>query len=130
MNLLSTVAYMAILTWAALMVSALLGAHGWTPSGLKLAFGNRENMPERSALAGRAERAARNTVDNFVLFAALALAAHAAGATGSRVEQGAEIFFWARVVYLPVYYAGIAYVRTIVWAISIVGLVMIASPLL
>jgi uncharacterized MAPEG superfamily protein len=130
MNILATVAYMAILTWLSLIVASVLSARGWTPTGRKLAFGNRENMPERSALAGRAERAARNTLDNFVLFAALALAAHAAGATGSKVEQGVEIFFWARVVYIPVYYAGIPYVRTIVWAISIVGLVMIASALI
>ena len=81
-NLLTLVAYMAIITWATILVASLIRSRGWTLPGMLLAFGNRENMPEPSALAGRAERTARNTLDNFVLFAALALAAHAAGATG------------------------------------------------
>jgi len=129
-NLLTLVAYMAIITWATILVASLIRSRGWTLPGMLLAFGNRENMPEPSALAGRAERTARNTLDNFVLFAALALAAHAAGATGQRVETGAEIFFWARVIYIPIYIIGLPYLRTAVWAISIVGLGMIASVLI
>jgi uncharacterized MAPEG superfamily protein len=129
-NLLTLVAYMAIITWALLVVASLIRTRGWTLPGLLLAFGNRENLPEPSPLAGRAERAARNTLDNFVLFAALALAAHAAGATGQRVETGAEIFFWARVIYIPIYIVGLPYLRTGVWFVSIIGLGMIASVLI
>ena len=36
----------------------------------------------------------------------------------------------ARIVYLPIYVFGIIYVRTIVWGISIVGLVMMLSRLI
>ena len=129
-NLLTLVAYMAIVTWAMLLVASLLRARGWTLYGMKLALGNRDSMPEASPLAGRAERTARNTLENFVLFAALALAAHAAGATGQRAELGAEIFFWARLAYIPIYLAGLPYLRTAVWTVSIVGLVMIASVLI
>jgi uncharacterized MAPEG superfamily protein len=129
-NMLTLVAYMAIVTWATLLAASFLSARGWTAPGFTLAMSNRENMPAPSALAGRAERAARNTLDNFVLFAALVLAAHAAGATGARAELGADIFFWARLAYIPIYIAGIAYVRTAVWAISIIGLAMIAGTLI
>ena len=38
---------------------------------------------------------------------------------------GAQLYFWARLVYVPVYALGIQVVRTIVWAISIVGVVMV-----
>ncbi|HEY8023367.1 MAG TPA: MAPEG family protein [Burkholderiaceae bacterium] len=129
-NLLTLVAYMAIVTWLMLLVASMLRARGWTFPGIMLAFGNRDNLPEPSALAGRAERAARNTLENFVLFAALALAAHAAGATGQRAEMGAEIFFWARLVYIPVYLIGLPFLRTAVYFVSIAGLAMIASVLL
>jgi len=97
---------------------------------MQLATGNRDNLPEASPLAGRAERTARNTAENFVLFSALALVAHAAGAESPRVILGAEVFFWARLAYIPVYYAGIPYLRTAIYFVSVVGLAMIAMTLL
>lgn len=127
---LTIVIYMAILTWISLLLAALIRARGWTLQGTLLAFGNRDNLPDAVGFAGRAERAARNTLENFVLFAAIALVAHAAGASSPKLAQGALVFFWARLVYIPVYYLGIPYLRTGVWAVSIVGLVMMLSALL
>src|SRR6185369_1465409 len=105
-------------------------ARAWTPGGLLLAFGNRDNLPDPTPFAGRAERAARNTLENFVLFAAIALVAHAASATSPRIATGAQIFFWPRVLYVPVYCAGITYLRTAIWVVSIVGLGMMISGIL
>ena len=65
-----------------------------------------------------------------MLFAAIALVAHAAGATSPKVAMGAQIFFWARLIYIPVYVAGIAYLRTAIWVLSIVGLGMMVSGIL
>lgn len=127
---LALVIYMAIITWALLLLASVIRAKGWTPAGMMIAFGNRENLPDADAFAGRAERTARNTLENFVLFAAIALVAHAAGASSPKVAMGAQIFFWARVLYIPVYYAGIVYVRTAVWMVSIAGLAMMVSAML
>lgn len=127
---LTLVVYTALLTWLTLLLASLLRARAWTPSGIRLAFGNRDNLPEATPVAGRAERTARNTLENFVLFAALALAAQVSGVTGERVELGATIFFWARVAYVPIYIAGITYLRTAAWLVSIVGLGMILSALI
>ena len=121
-KLLSLVVCMATVTWLLLVVASLIRARAWSPKGLLLAFGNRDNLPEPSPLAGRAERAARNTLENFIIFSALALVAQAAGATDTRVVLGAQVFLWARLVYIPVYLVGIAFVRTAVWAVSIAGL--------
>jgi len=126
---LTLVLYTAILTWLTLMAASLIRARGWTLPGMLIAFGNRDNLPGASSLAGRAERTARNTLENFVLFAAIALVAAVAGAKDPRVAQGAEVFFWARVLYVPVYYAGIIYLRTAVWLVGIIGLVMMLSAL-
>lgn len=124
------VIYMAIITWALLLLASVIRAKGWTPAGMMIAFGNRENLPDADAFAGRAERTARNTLENFVLFAAIALVAHAAGASSPKVAMGAQIFFWARALYIPVYYAGIVYVRTAVWMVSIAGLAMMIFAML
>jgi len=40
---------------------------------------------------------------------------------------GAQLYFWARVVYLPVYVVGIPYLRTLVWVVSLAGLLMVLS---
>ena len=126
---LSLVIYMAILTWLALLAASLIRARAWTLQGTIIAMGNRVKLPEATPLAGRADRAARNTAEGFILFAAIALVAHAAGATSPRVAMGAEIFFWSRVLYIPVYYAGIVYLRTLVWLASVIGLAMMISAL-
>ena len=127
---LTLVIYMAILTFVVMLVASLVRARAWTLQGIVVAFGNRDNLPEATPLSGRAERAARNTLENFALFSAIALAAHVSGLTSPRIANGAEIFFWARVLYVPVYYAGIIYLRTAIWVVSIYGLAMMLSALL
>ena len=93
--------------------------------GLPALAGNRDKMPESSGFAGRAQRAHRNMLESLVLFAVLVLVAVAAGKTNSMTLLGAQIFLWARIAYALVYYAGIPWLRTGVWAVSVAGLVMI-----
>ncbi|HSV59024.1 MAG TPA: MAPEG family protein [Variovorax sp.] len=126
---LTLVIYMAIVTWLALLAASLIRVKGWTFPGTMLAFGNRDNLPQPTPLAGRAERAARNTLENFIFFAAIALVAHASGATSPKLALGAEVFFWTRLIYIPVYYAGIVYLRTAVWVVSIVGMAMMIAAI-
>jgi uncharacterized MAPEG superfamily protein len=121
-TVLTLVIEMALITWITLLAAALFRARSWTSPGMRIALGNRDNLPPVTPFAGRAARTANNTMENFVLFAVIALVAQAAGKTSPQLVRGAEIFFWARVAYVPVYYAGVSYVRTIVWAVSIVGL--------
>ena len=127
---LTLVIYMAILTWLTLMGGSLLRIKVWTWQGILYGVGNRDNLPEGTPLSGRAERTARNTLENFILFAAIALVAHVQGITDASVASGANLFFWARLAYVPIYYAGITWVRTVVWTIGIVGLVMMIVPIL
>ena len=58
--------------------------------------------PRGQRPAGRADRAAKNMLENFLLFSALVLAAHAGGRAGARVDLGARIFFFARLAYFPI----------------------------
>jgi len=77
--LLQLVAYATVLTWISIMAAAALRNREWTLEGMKIGLSNRENPPEPTPLGGRAVRAAANTLENIVLFAALPLTAHAAG---------------------------------------------------
>jgi uncharacterized MAPEG superfamily protein len=106
-----------------LVVIAALGATQQV--GLPRLAGNRENMPELTGWAGRAERAHRNMLESLVLFAVLVLVARASNVSNSMTVLGAQLFFWGRVAHAVLYIAGIAWVRTLAWLISILGLVLI-----
>jgi len=59
----------------------------------------------------------------------LVLIAAVAGKANANTALGATIFFWARLVYAVVYLAGVPWLRTVVWFVSVVGMVMIAVQL-
>jgi uncharacterized MAPEG superfamily protein len=111
-----------VLTWIMLVTAPMIRNREWTPDGLRIGFGNREALPEATPLAGRADRAARNMLENMVLFIAAFAAAHAAG---KGETTGAAIFFFARLAYWLVYLAGIPYLRTALWAVGLVGIGMV-----
>jgi uncharacterized MAPEG superfamily protein len=119
------VAELAVINWALILAAALIRARAWKAAGMKAALGNREEQAEVHGFAARTDRAAKNMLENMVLFTALALVATVGGVTDPQVELGARIFFWARLAYIPIYMAGIPVARTAVWAISIVGMGMI-----
>ncbi|HLZ85542.1 MAG TPA: MAPEG family protein [Caulobacteraceae bacterium] len=92
--------------------------------------GNREGLPPIEGWAGRALRAHRNMLENLVLFAALVLTAQAAGRTGGLTALGAQLFFWGRLAYAPIYIVGVPWLRTAVFGVSAVGMVLILAQLL
>jgi uncharacterized MAPEG superfamily protein len=121
---------MTVFTWVVLMLASLAKARAWTPRGMLLAFGNRADMPEPSAAAARLDRASRNTLENFLLFAALVLAADAANVDTPQVTLGAQLFAGSRVAFVLVYWAGIPYLRTAVWTVGVAGMGLIAAAML
>ncbi|MHB1059868.1 MAG: MAPEG family protein [Rhodanobacter sp.] len=88
-----------------------------------------EVKPPLSGIGGRLDRARTNFLETFPLFAAAVLAAHLLQRHGDMAVLGAQLYFWARLVYVPVYAAGIPYLRTLVWAASIVGIVLVLAAL-
>jgi uncharacterized MAPEG superfamily protein len=121
-----------LLVWAVVltvvqMLVAVTGA--FNQVGLMKLVGNREGMPEITGWAGRAERAHLNMLQNLVLFAALALVAVATAKTNDMTLLGAQIFLWSRVAYAVIYVAGLPWLRTLSWAASVVGLVIIFAQL-
>jgi uncharacterized MAPEG superfamily protein len=93
--------------------------------GLPELAGNREYMPELKGWPGRAARAHRNMLENLILFAVLVLVAHLVGIHNSMTLLGAQLFFWGRVAHAVVCIAGIPWVRTAAWGVSVAGLLLI-----
>ena len=112
-------------------VQMLVAATGANQAvGLPTLAGNREGLPEITGWAGRAKRAHLNMIENLVLFAALVLIAVTAGKANAMTAMGAMIFFWARLAYAVIYVAGIAWLRTVAWFVSVIGMALIAIELL
>jgi uncharacterized MAPEG superfamily protein len=84
-----------------------------------------EPAPPTSKMAGRLVRASANFRETFGLFAVSVILVVLLHRQSNISAMGAQIYFWSRLVYVPVYALGIQVVRTIVWALSIVGLVMV-----
>jgi uncharacterized MAPEG superfamily protein len=110
------------------MLIALLAAIAQV--GFLPLVGNRENLPALEGLAGRAQRAYRNMSESLIVFAILVLAAQLAGKTNVVTALGAQLFFWSRLAYAPVYVVGIPWLRTGLWGISFLGLLQILLQLL
>ena len=124
---------LTLLVWAVVLtfVQMLVAVSGATLQlGLPKLAGNREGLAPCSGWAGRAQRAHHNMLENLVLFAALVLVAVVAQKTNPTTATGAQIFFWARVAYAVIYVIGIPWLRTAVWTVSVIALIMIFSQLL
>ena len=98
--------------------------------GFAYASGNRDEQVSLPAWGERALRAHRNMLENLPPFAALVLVAHFAGVSGPATASGATLFLWARVAHAGLYIAGVAYLRTLAFAASLVGMLMILRPIL
>lgn len=79
--------------------------------------------------AGRMDRAARNFLETFPFFAVGVLMLALLDKETERTALGAQMYFWSRVAYVPAYAAGISYVRTGIWAVSVTGLIFVLLPL-
>jgi len=98
--------------------------------GLDWAASARDEVkPPLSGVGGRLDRARANFLETFPLFATAVLAAHVLQQHDQLTVLGAQLYFWARLLYVPVYAAGIPYLRTLIWAVSIAGIVLLLVAL-
>ena len=108
-----------------------LPAAGRTMSnGIGWNAGPRDGVPARPGIiTRRLERAQANMWETLPLFIGAVLIAHVTGEDGLLTFWGTQAFFWARLVYIPLYAFGVPFVRSIVWLIAMGGLVAIFAAL-
>ncbi|MFT7519780.1 MAG: putative MAPEG superfamily protein [Kiritimatiellia bacterium] len=93
------------------------------------AAGNRDTEAPASEVVKRMGRVAENMKENLPFFAIVVIVVHLADSSNWLSTLGAEIFVGARVVHAIVYILGVPWLRTGIWAVSIVGIGMMVATL-
>jgi uncharacterized MAPEG superfamily protein len=124
---------MMLLGWSVVLLLAYIVAQALAAVELGLPYlmtARDDNRQPRNVYAGRLARALTNFLETYPAFVALALGLAVTEQTGGLGAIGAHLWFWMRVIYLPLYALGIPVVRTLVWTGSVVGLVLMLLALL
>ena len=114
-----------LLGLAQLMAAAMLStrdkgvAHNLSPR-------DEEGAPV-SLLTGRMQRAFANFKETFAFFAAAVLLVTILGRESELSAWGAQLYFWARLAYVPVYAAGIPRLRSAISTVSLTGLMLVLA---
>ncbi|MDP6692356.1 MAG: MAPEG family protein [Alphaproteobacteria bacterium] len=114
-----------VLTFVQVVVAVMLAN---TQVSLPELAGNREGI-SLSGMAGRAKRAHANMLESLVLFAVLIVVVQIAGLNNDLTALGAQIFVIARLIYAVIYVVGVPWLRTGIWSIAVIGMVMVAWPI-
>jgi uncharacterized MAPEG superfamily protein len=133
MELTALPAELTVLAWSVVLLLVHIVAQTLSlvkDGGLGYAMSNRDGEVAISLVTGRLTRGLRNFVETYGAFVGLALALVVTDKTGGLGAAGAFVWFWARVFYVPIFAAGIPVLRTGVWTISVIGLVMMLIRLL
>ncbi|HTD03046.1 MAPEG family protein [Undibacterium sp.] len=100
-------------------------------------YGAKWNMGARDGeqaplnpLPARLLRAQTNLFETMPVFITLILVASIAGRTGDLTHWGSAVYLAARIAYVPLYALGVPVVRTLVWTISLAGIVMCLQAVL
>jgi uncharacterized MAPEG superfamily protein len=94
--------------------------------GSKWNLGPRDEvLPPPSGVAGRLQRASDNFKETFPLFAAAILTAELVNSYNGLTLWGAQLYFWGRVVYLPLYAFGVPVARSAAWTVAALGIVLV-----
>ena len=108
---------------AASHASSMQRGYRWTASSRD------EPVLPLTGAAGRLERALRNYLETFPLFAAAVLVAHMSSTHSWMTEWGAQLFLWARVAYVALYTAGVWLIRSLVWNVATLGIILLLVAL-
>ncbi|MFL9582580.1 MAPEG family protein [Stenotrophomonas sp. AB1(2024)] len=123
-----------MLGWAIVLglVQVMLAAGAVTRErGLAWNASARDGVPPPPGpLAARLQRAQANFLETFPFFAAAVLAVVLTQRQDGTTALAVQLYFWARLVYVPLYAAGIPYVRSLVWVVSMLGIVLLLWRLL
>jgi uncharacterized MAPEG superfamily protein len=119
------------------LVTALTGLM-WVPYildriavwGLTDTIGYPDNPKPQSPWARRLMKAHVNAVENLVVFAALVLAAYAAGITNGVTAGSCIVYFWARLVHPLAYTFAVPWVRTLAFTVGFFSQAALAWQLL
>jgi len=95
--------------------------------GNRYTVGPRDEALQRLGIAGRLHRAQQNFLETFAIFAVCVLLVHLTNVYGSLSYWGSVLYLVGRVLFLPLYAWGIAWLRTFSWNLATLGLVLVGA---
>jgi uncharacterized MAPEG superfamily protein len=119
----SVILGLLLLVAASHAISSQYG-YAWTASNRD------EPMPPLKGIVGRVDRALINLWETFPFFAILVLVAHVAGRDGELTLWGARLYFWGRVAHAFASIAGFPLLRSMIWNVSLVGMILFVVAIL
>jgi uncharacterized MAPEG superfamily protein len=93
--------------------------------GNTYAVGPRDEGRQPTGVAARLARANANFLETFPYFAVCVLVVHMTGTGGILSQVGMALYLGGRVLFLPLYTAGLPWVRTFSWNAATLGLVLV-----
>jgi len=123
---------LTLLAWSVvlgLVHAVATGQFSVAQHGLRYGLSPRDEPRPLTGVGARVQRAFANYMQTFPFFAAAVLMAHAAGRHGWLTVVGAQLYFWARLAYVPLYAAGVVGLRTVAFVVAVVGIVLILIAL-
>ncbi len=123
---------LSLLAWSivlGLLQALATGQFAVAQFGLRYNMGPRDEQKQLTGTGARVQRAFANYMQTFPFFAAAVLIAHVAGRHSWLTTVGAQLYFWARLAYVPLYATGVPVVRTAAFLAALLGIVMILVAL-
>jgi uncharacterized MAPEG superfamily protein len=113
------------------MVHIVLASHSASlQRGYRWTAGARdEELPLLRGIAGRLSRASANYLETFPYFGLLAVAVYFADAGSRASAWGVGLYLLGRLLYLPLYAFGVILVRSLIWNVSLLGIVLLGWSL-
>lgn len=114
--------YAALLALAQLILFAIPGA---AQLGLGYTVGPRDDARDVTGIAGRLQRAYRNHLETLPLFAIAVVVLVIAGKTTPMTALAAQVYLAARILYIPAYVSGLPWLRSVIWAVAMLAIVVL-----
>ncbi len=124
---------LSLLAWAVVLgvVHAVAtGQFTTLQHGIAYGLSPRDVARPLTGVGARVQRAFANYMQTFPFFAAAVLIAHIAGRHSWLTVTGAQMYFWARLIYVPLYAAGIPVARTVAFVVATLGIVLLLVALM
>ena len=102
-----------------------LGQHGLVPLA-----GSRDALEPDGTFAARAKRANQNMLEALMLFVPLVIVAVETGRANETTQMAAGLFLGARMFYAPLYWFGVPWLRTLIWAVGLIAIILILLQVL
>jgi len=122
-----------LLAFTLILALVQIGAAGVARTaelGAKWNAGPRDGeTPPPGTLSGRLLRAQANLFETLPLFIGAVVMASIEGKFGTLTFLGTHLYFFGRLIYVPLYAFGVPVVRSLCWLVATAGLVMVIVAL-